>query len=663
MVLSSVNTGPLRTLFKTVIEQSPLAMAVVDADLRFLLANQAMAQMTGRPTQDHPGYPLGELLPTAGDSVVALAHRVLRSGEPLVDCPLEGIASESSGTVRSWTVSLYPIDLADGSAPGVTLILNETTSQRRAELRLRRLLDGLFSFVGLLDPEGLVLEMNRTALDALGVEREDVLGRPFWEVSWWEQTQEVEAQLRGAISRAQQGETVRYDAEVCLLDDESMYLDFQLVPLIEEGVVTGLVPSGTDITDRRTEGDRLLAFAELAQALAVAVNTHDVDAALRAHLAVALGAEFANLALLDPATNVVLIAHPHDLDAEIADRYAAIPLDASTPLTEAVRTGEIVVLANPAETAERYPHLVEDTEAAGLMSTASIPLRFENAAGGAIGIGWRHSLHLDESLLARLIAVGELTEGTLARTRTSDAQVAFITELQSSMLRTPSRLSTLDIAAVYQPAGTGLGFGGDWYDIIEIDEHRTAVVVGDVVGHGIEAAASMVLVRSAIKAVVQLGTPIEDVFSFADKVINQPQSTYIGTALVLIIDTNAEQIRYSSAGHPPVVVVRPDGSSITLEDHSGIVLGVHGRSPVASMAPFPTGSIAVAYTDGLIETRTGTLDDGIDRVRTAAASGQLAGVDALALGDQLIATITDLADLNDDVALVVIRATSSERTA
>ncbi|CAN5491587.1 hypothetical protein BH10ACT1_BH10ACT1_03910 [soil metagenome] len=656
MVLSNINTGPLRTLFRTIIEQAPLAVAVVDADLRLLLANEAMAAVTGLPTDRHRGRLLSEVLPGLDGAAAMLAQTVFRSGQPIVDRPVEGMAPATPGAVRSWSASVYPIDLADGADLGVTLILNETTGQRRAERRLRRLLDGLFSFVGLLDPDGIVLEANRTALEAIGVERAGVLGQPFWETPWWEQTPTVTTELRAAIARARSGEVVRYDTEVCLAGDVRVAMDFQLVPLTEDGVVTGLVASGIDITERRTEGDRLLAFAELARALAVAVHTRDVASALQVHLSAAFGAAFANLALVDHRSQNVLVAHQPDLDTSIADRYTSIPLAASTPLTEAIRTGRIVTLANLAETAGRYPELLADTEAAGLMSTASIPLHLDGSITGAIGIGWHHPLHLDDSLLAGLTAVGELTAETLARTRTADTQTAFIAELQASMLPAPWTGTGLDIAAVYQPAGTGLGFGGDWYDIIEIDEHRTAVVVGDVVGHGIEAAASMVLVRSAIKAVVHLGTPVEDIFSVAGKVINGPQDTYIGTAVVLVIDTRHQHVQYSSAGHPPVVVVHPDGSSAVLDGHSGIVLGVHDRSPAADTAPFPPGSIAVAYTDGLVETRTGTIDAGIERVRAATAVGRLDGSDARSLGDRLIATIPDLAELDDDVALVVIRS-------
>ena len=288
----------------------------------------------------------------------------------------------------------------------------------RAEQRLRRLLDGLFSFVGLLDPEGLILEANQTALDGVDLRREDVIGRPFWETPWWAASPEVRAQLRDAIVRARGGETVRYDVEVCLAGDVRVTMDFQLVPLIEDGEVTGLVPSGIDVTDRRNEGARLLASAEFARALAVAAHTTDVADAVRTHLAVSFGASFASLALLDPSSQMVHVLQPEDLDPEISSRYTDLPLDASTPLTDAIRSGETVVVDNPAVNVRRYPHLAADTVATGLAATASIPLRQDGEVQGAIGLGWSRPLAPDTAFWARLDAVADLTASTLARTRT-----------------------------------------------------------------------------------------------------------------------------------------------------------------------------------------------------------------------------------------------------
>jgi PAS domain S-box-containing protein len=518
------------------------------------------------------------------------------------------------------------------------------------------MLDGLFTFVGLLEPDGTIVEANRTACEAAGIRREDVLGMPIWESPWWDTTQAARDQVRTAVDRARAGETIRYDLDVRLAGDQVIRMDFQLVPLVEDGVVTGLIPSGIDIDDRRREGERLQAFARFARALAVAVHSDDVAQAVGTYLARALGASFANLALLDPHADEVRLVHDPTLDKAIAERYVTIPLHAPTPLTDAIRSGRTVIVEDDAAREIRYPHLSADTVAAGLVSTASVPLTFDGTRIGAIGVAWSTEIDLvlDPTFADRLTTIAELTAETLARSRASDTRSALMASLQRQVLPHAPEAPELDLSVRYLAAGASLGFGGDWYDVISLDEHRTAVVVGDVVGHGIEAAARMVAVRSALNAVVRLGTPLEDTFTVAGPLIDEPDPAFVGTAVVLVVDTEAGTIRYTSAGHPPVVVRAPDGTTRLLDDVGGIVLGVGERDPAAGSVPFPPGAVAVAYTDGLVETRTSSIDDGIRRLCAVLEAEVDAGAGTDRISDELVASTGGAADLLDDVALVVI---------
>jgi serine phosphatase RsbU (regulator of sigma subunit) len=328
-------------------------------------------------------------------------------------------------------------------------------------------------------------------------------------------------------------------------------------------------------------------------------------------------------------------------------------------LTDAIRSRETVIVEDPEAYARRYPDMVDDTRAAGLASTASIPLIAGGVVCGAIGVGWAHVMEGEDSFVGRLHAVARLTAETLARTQTSDTHAALITALQERMVPAVATGPSLDISVRYQAAGAGLGFGGDWYDVIALDDARTTVVVGDVVGHGIEAAATMVVVRSALNAVVQLGTPLADILGVAGRVVEGPVNAYIGTAVVLVVDTEAHRIGYSSAGHPPVLVVYRDGETRFLEDSRGPVLGIRDRVPAAGSVPFPPDAIAIAYTDGLIETRRGTFDGGLARLRAAALEGLRAGHGAQVISEHIMASIVDLAHLEDDIALVVVRNTGS----
>jgi diguanylate cyclase (GGDEF)-like protein len=119
------------------------------------------------------------------------------------------------------------------------------------------------AFVGVLTPDGVLIEANQTALEAANLQLEDVLGKPFEETYWWAHSPAVQQQLRGAIQQAASGERIRYDVEVRLAERERITIDFSLVPLFDsEGKVEYLIPSGVNITDRKIQEKQLNASRE-----------------------------------------------------------------------------------------------------------------------------------------------------------------------------------------------------------------------------------------------------------------------------------------------------------------------------------------------------------------------------------------------------------------
>jgi PAS domain S-box-containing protein len=130
--------------------------------------------------------------------------------------------------------------------------LKQVEARLHDDRQLRRALDSLFSFVGMLTPNGILIDANRTALEAAGLELQDVVNRPFEETYWWSYSPQVQTQLRQAMAQAAQGEMVRYDVDVRVGDDDYITIDFALVPLLDAGAqVEYLVPSGIDITQRK----------------------------------------------------------------------------------------------------------------------------------------------------------------------------------------------------------------------------------------------------------------------------------------------------------------------------------------------------------------------------------------------------------------------------
>ncbi|MEM8756415.1 MAG: PAS domain S-box protein [Planctomycetota bacterium] len=140
-------------------------------------------------------------------------------------------------------------------------VAHDITDQKTRELdtadreaHLRRVIDNMLNFVGVLTPDGRLVEVNQTSLDIAGITREDVIGKPFWEAHWWSFSKESIERLRDAIDRVNQGETVRFDSPVRTKDNGRIWIDFQLVPVKDdEGNIVFLIPSGVDVTDRHRQ--------------------------------------------------------------------------------------------------------------------------------------------------------------------------------------------------------------------------------------------------------------------------------------------------------------------------------------------------------------------------------------------------------------------------
>ncbi len=126
------------------------------------------------------------------------------------------------------------------------------TQVRRSEDHLRRVLDSLYAFVGVLEPDGTLVASNRPPLELAGLSVGDVVGKKFWDAYWWNYSPESQAQLQSAIDQANKGQPMRYDAQVRMANDTRMWVDFQIAPLRDEsGRITHLIPSAMDVTERR----------------------------------------------------------------------------------------------------------------------------------------------------------------------------------------------------------------------------------------------------------------------------------------------------------------------------------------------------------------------------------------------------------------------------
>ncbi|WP_128377334.1 ATP-binding SpoIIE family protein phosphatase [Streptomyces cavernae] len=225
--------------------------------------------------------------------------------------------------------------------------------------------------------------------------------------------------------------------------------------------------------------------------------------------------------------------------------------------------------------------------------------------------------------------------------------------LQRSLL--PQELEQPDdlrIAATYHPGGTETAVGGDWYDVITLGGGRTALVIGDVMGRGVRAAAVMGQLRTAVRAYARLDLPPHEVLQLLDGLAAEIDANQIATCVYAVHDPNEGRLVYASAGHLPILVRDETGHVLRADEPTGPPLGTGGWMHTSGSVPLGPGSTAVLYTDGLVERRDEDLDEGI-------AALEHALVDATGtpqvVCDRLVRAAGVKADHDDDVAVLVLQ--------
>ncbi|MCU7826436.1 PP2C family protein-serine/threonine phosphatase [Kitasatospora sp. DSM 101779] len=259
---------------------------------------------------------------------------------------------------------------------------------------------------------------------------------------------------------------------------------------------------------------------------------------------------------------------------------------------------------------------------------------------------------LEAELYTRARELQELNE-RLREAHAREREVALA--LQAAMLPAPAPLDQVRAAVRYRPAVGTLNVCGDWYDLVALPRHRTAVAVGDVVGHGLAAAGVMGQLRSALSAASRVTEgPAQslEVLGLYSRSVDGAENT---TAATAFIDHAVGTITYSCAGHPPPVLVRSDGSFDFLDRATDPPLGArleHVSRPQATVA-FEEGDTLVLYTDGLVERRREDIDIGLDRLAHALSAGASDPPEALA--DSVLVDLLPPGGATDDTVLVVVR--------
>ncbi|MCX5408793.1 SpoIIE family protein phosphatase [Streptomyces sp. NBC_00335] len=298
----------------------------------------------------------------------------------------------------------------------------------------------------------------------------------------------------------------------------------------------------------------------------------------------------------------------------------------------------------------------------GTHSIMLVPLR-----DGAITLGLavfsrhqrREPFDPEDLRLAEELAARAATGIHRAR-RTAREHTSTMTLQRSLLPHTLPVQSALEIASRYLPSGGEAGVGGDWFDVIPLSGARVALVVGDVVGHGMRASATMGRLRTAVRTLADVDLPPDELLTHLDDLIihlsadetGQESSGGIGTTcLYVVYDPVTRVCTAARAGHPPPAVVSPEGSAYLLDVPAGPPLGLGGLPFETVEVELPEGSLLALYTDGLLQARDHDIDEALDSM--LAALIQPASTLDTVCDRVLTALLTHRPE--DDVALLVAR--------
>jgi Stage II sporulation protein E (SpoIIE)/Phosphoserine phosphatase RsbU, N-terminal domain len=284
----------------------------------------------------------------------------------------------------------------------------------------------------------------------------------------------------------------------------------------------------------------------------------------------------------------------------------------------------------------------------GVRSLAVHPVVWRSKVRGALIIASTHERafeRVDRELVDAVIVMGS---PALERAGRYDIDHEIALKLQRGMMSIPPcDAPQTPWSAHYSSAASGL-VGGDWYDVIDLDQ-RMGFAIGDIVGRGIDSAVAMGQVRSAGRALANCFDKPDELVVGLDHFAAATGCGANSSMAYLTIDRHSGEVAYAVAGHPPPLVLCPDGSEIWLDAASGSLLGRGGPRPSASLYVDP-GTLIVLYTDGLVERRGEPFDVGLTRLVEAARSL----TEPKDRARRLVEAIGGQDGIDDDVAVVVV---------
>ena len=572
--------------------------------------------------------------------------------------PLRSPGGDVLGTVcvvdteaRSWTADDAAL-LIELSALAGELV--ERDRQGVLDHRSRSILEAMMARspggFGFLDTELRFRLVNEALAKINDTAAADHLGRSLAEIVP-EMAEQLDPLIRSVLSTGEPIADVEVTARPSASPNDELVCSVGYFRIDDGDEPLGIGALVADVTERAHDRRRLEQLAKLTRRMSSAETVDQVATAIVHDGPPVVGADRMVVGQADSQTGVFEL-----LAAEDPTKISSFqPVRGDRPLFDRVlATGETVLVGSRAQRLIEYPSDVEIADAVGVVATATVPLRRpDHSIFGLLTAGWNYEVARDDFPVAQLEVIADLCAQTLGRARAGVDRRALVSSLQTALLSPPPLVKDIEVAVRYVPAIDSLGFGGDWFDVVPIDSRRTALIVGDVVGHNAGAAARMSQLRTVISTLVQTGTSPSELFRRCDEVLDLRNQTTMATVAAVIVDTEAKTLSTVLAGHPPPLLMPRDGPAARLPAGLRPPLGVGAdrRDPVT--VPYEPGSTLLVYTDGLIESRGGDIDADIEAL--TARLGRVGRGTPENVAEGLLRVGADRASDGDDIALVVAR--------
>ena len=613
----------------------------------------------------------------------AAARHALMDGGALSARLRVGTGANRSRSVELWgRVPEAAVGQARRHLVGVVVDAGTGAAAAEAVERLRQ---GVFS----LDPEGGITYANLGTELLLGAQREEMLGRRLWDVLPWLSDPVYEDRHRAVMISRQPTAFLAFRPPDHWLafafhpdahgvtgtvvpatgppaggsptdDDPPPASGFAQSGSAPEASPTGVgatggVPAESAATPSDAFGPpptrpvgvgAIYRLLQLASSLTQAVTVREVCAVVAEQILPAFGGQ--ELAIYVVADNRLNLAHQVGYPEEFLDRFEGSPMRARLPGVETLSTGTPIFFASVDELSTAYPGIPLDE----MCAWAFLPLIASGRPVGSCILGFDEPHPFTSEERGVLTALGGLIAQALERARLYDTEFALARGLQQALL--PHRLPEVPgvaIAARYLPGTQGMEIGGDWYDAV-VTPQGLCLVIGDVEGHSVAAAATMGQLRSAVRAFATSGCEPNEVLARTNRLLADLDPDLLASCCLVQLDPTARRARIARAGHLPPLLRCADGHTDVLEVAGGPLLGVDAEAeyPVSDLTP-PPGSVLALYTDGLVEEPGTPIDEGIDRLRVSLAHADAGSLEELA--DRLLGDARRSVHRADDVALLL----------